>query len=229
VIAVSAHARADLLARFALGPARVTTVPLGVGPAFLAPPAPGTVDALRARHGLGARVVACVGTVQPRKRVEHVIAAFVQAGLAARGWELAVAGRLRPGYAPPWLTSLPPGVRWLGPLDDQALRALYGAAAIAVSASEYEGFGLTTCEAMASGCAVVAVATSSIPEVVGDAGVLVARSDPALLADALLRLTADPVARTALGAAARARAAGFTWDQTARGTRRVYEEVLACA
>ncbi len=229
VLADSAHARSDLLSRFDLPPAKVTTVALGVDAAFLSPPSAAVVAGLRARHGLGPRLVACVGTVQPRKRVEHVIAAFTQAGLAARGWELVIAGRLRPGYAPPWLTARPPGVRWLGPLDDDALRALYAAAEIAVTASEYEGFGLTTCEAMASSCAVIAVAVSSLPEVVGEAGVLVERSDPALIADALRGLVDDESRRTALGAAARARAAGFTWDATARGTRRVYEEVFACA
>src|SRR5207247_6500553 len=161
--------------------------------------------------------------------VERVIEAFVRAGAATRGWQLALAGRLRPGYAPPWLVTLPPGVHWLGPLPAHALRALYAAAEIAVSASEYEGFGLTVCEAMASGCAVVAVATSSVPEVVGEAGVLVARSDPALLADALARLIAEPETRVALGAAARARAARFTWEETARQTRRVYEEGLGGA
>jgi glycosyltransferase involved in cell wall biosynthesis len=227
VIAVSEHARGDLVARLGVPPERVTTIPLGVPEAFLAPPAPGAIEALRGVHGLGARLVACVGTVQPRKRVERVIEAFVRSGARERGWELAVAGRLRPGYTPAWLASPPPGVRWLGPLPAHALRALYAAAAVAVSASEYEGFGLTVCEAMASGCAVIAVANSSIPEVVGDAGVLVAHSDVDLLAAAIARLVAEPETRAALAAAGRARAARFTWDETARRTRAVYEEVAA--
>jgi glycosyltransferase involved in cell wall biosynthesis len=225
VITVSEHARQDVISRLRIPAARLTTIPLGVPEAFLAPPSPEAVDTLRTVHGLGHRLIACVGTVQPRKRVERVIEAFVRSGAREQGWELVVAGRIRPGYAPPWLTAPPPGVRWLGPLPEHALRALYTAADIAVSASEYEGFGLTVCEAMASGCAVVAVANSSIPEVVGEAGLLVARSEVDLLAPAIARLVTEPETRAALGAAARTRAAGFTWDETARRTRAVYEEV----
>lgn len=226
VIADSEHARGDLLARFSLPAERVTAIPLGVAPDFAA--APAAVEELRRRYGLGERLVACVGTVQPRKHVERVIEAFVRAEAAANGWELVIAGRLRPGYRPPWLDALPRGVRWLGPLDDGTLRALHAAAPIALSASEYEGFGLSVCEAMASGGAVIAVATSSIPEVVGDAGILVPRSEAELLAAALARLIADPETRAALGARGRARAAAFTWEETARRTRGVYEEVLGC-
>ncbi len=158
-----------------------------------------------------------------------MIEAFARANAASEGWTLAIAGRIRPHYRPPWLDRLPPGARFLGPLDDDDLRALYAASAVAVSASDYEGFGLTVLEAMASGCAVVAVAATSIPEVVGDAGVLVQASDDALLAKALAPLLKHPERRAALGGAARRRAAAFTWDETARRTRAVYEEVLACA
>ncbi len=226
VIADSEHARGDLVRRFGLPPERVPVVPLAVPAALATPPSASAVEALRSRYGLGERLVACVGTIQPRKRVEYVIEAFERARGAARGWELVIAGRLRPGYAPHWLVDLPAGVHWLGALDDGELRALYAAAEIAMSASEYEGFGLTVLEAMAGGCAVVAVAVTSIPEVAGDAAVLVARSDPTLLGVALTRLLDDPAARAALGEQARQRAATFSWEETARRTRRVYEEVL---
>ena len=162
--------------------------------------------------------------MQPRKHIERVIDAFVRAGAAGQGWTLAIAGRIRPHYAPPWLAALPAGARFLGPLADEDLRALYAASAIAMSASEYEGFGLTVLEAMASGCATISVATTSIPEVVGDAGRLVERSDVGLLATALTELVDDPTARAALSERARARAAGFTWDETARRTEAVYAE-----
>ena len=227
VIADSEHARGDLIARFALAPERVAAIPLGVAAAFRTPPPPEAVEVLRRTHRLGPRLIVCVGTVQPRKHVERVIEAFVTAEAATRGWELVIAGRVRPGYAPAWLRVLPAAVRWLGPLPDDALGALYAAAEVAVSASDYEGFGLTVAEAMASGCAVLAVGTSSIPEVVGDAGVLVPRSDGSLLATALARLVAEPATRAALAARGRERAARFTWEATARRTRQVYEEAVS--
>ena len=225
VIADSVHARDDLAARLGVDPARMAVVPLGVDDTFRHAPPAAAVAALRAAHGLGPRIVACAGTVQPRKHVERVIDAFVRADAATRGWTLAIAGRLRPGYVPGWLGALPPGARWLGPLDDDAMRALYAAAEVAVSASEYEGFGLTVAEAMAAGCAVIAVATTSIPEVVGDAGVLVARSDAALLGEALRALLDDDGRRAALARRGQERAAAFTWAETARRTRAVYEAV----
>ena len=85
---------------------------------------------------------------------------------------------------------------------------------------------MTVLEAMASGCAVIAPALTSIPEVAGDAALLVPRSDARLLGDALASLLDDAALRGSLAERARRRAAGFTWDATARGTRRVYEEVL---
>jgi glycosyltransferase involved in cell wall biosynthesis len=227
VIAVSEHARGDLVARFGIDPDRVRVVPLGVAERFRKPPTAPALAAFRARFGVGERIVACVGTVQPRKHVERVIEAYTRAGGPTRGWELVVAGRLRPGHVPPWTVAPPPGVRWLGPLDDESLRALYASAAVVASASDYEGFGLTLCEGMAAGAAVVAVDVTSIPEVVGDAGLLVARSDGPLLADALARLFDDETLRVDLGHRARERAARFTWDETARRTAMVYDEVLA--
>jgi glycosyltransferase involved in cell wall biosynthesis len=225
VITPSAHARADVVARFRSAADRTRSVPLGVGAQWLAPPPARAVAGFRARHALGERLIACVGTVQPRKHAERVIEAFARSGVSGEGWELVLAGRLRPGYAPPWLRALPPRVHWLGPLSDDELHALYAAAPITMSASEYEGFGLVLTEAMAGGSAVIAVASSAVPEVVGDAGCLVARSESRLLAEALARLVAEPDRRAALGAQARARAATFSWDATARRTRAVYDEV----
>src|SRR5262245_45852353 len=116
VIADSAHARDDMVARLGVARDRIRVVPLGVADRFRNGPPADAIARLRNRLGLGESIVACVGTVQPRKRVDHVIDAFARAGGARRGWQLAIAGRLRPGYAPSWTTAPPDGVRWLGPL-----------------------------------------------------------------------------------------------------------------
>jgi len=228
VICDSAHARGDVLARFGLAPERVAVVPLAVAPGLLVEPPAAAVAALRRRYALGPALVGCIGTIQPRKHVERVIDAFVRAEVACDGWQLVVAGRLRPGHRPDWVDAPPPGVRWLGPLSDEELRALYAACEIVMSASEYEGFGLTILEAMAARCAVVAVATTSIPEVAGDAARLVPRSDAGLLAHELRTLAHDDAGRAALAERAWAHARRFDWAATARGTRDVYDEVLAC-
>jgi glycosyltransferase involved in cell wall biosynthesis len=228
VVAVSEHTRADLERWLRVPASRIRVVPNGVAEAYHAPVETGRIEAVRRRYGLGDRVVACVGTVQPRKRVERVVAAFEAAGLAARGWQLAVAGRLRPGHRPTWVDRPSAGVAWLGTVAAGDLPALYAAAAIAVSASEYEGFGLTVAEAMASGCATIAVASSSLPEVAGDGALLLERSEVPLLAEALARLAAHPEERAALAARGRVRAGRFRWSQAAARTRAVYDEVLAC-
>jgi len=228
VITVSAHARDDLVRRFAYDPALVSVVPHGVPEATRGPVGADAIARIRVEWGLGdAPIIACVGTIQPRKGVDRVVGAFAASGLGAEGWRLVVAGRTRPGYAPGWLASPPAGVVVTGAVSDAALAALDATAEIAVSASEYEGFGLTVLEAMAAGCAVIAVGVTSVPEVVGDAGVLLADGAVGTLATAMGRLARDADERVRLGEAARRRADRFTWVESARRTRRVYEEALA--
>ncbi|KPL11740.1 hypothetical protein AMJ85_03205, partial [candidate division BRC1 bacterium SM23_51] len=95
--------------------------------------------------------------------------------------------------------------------------------------SLHEGFGLPVLEAMASATAVVASNCSSLPEIVGDAGVLVDPLDVGAAADALVSLAASELERTDLAKRARERARTFSWEQTARRTLAVYEEAAASA
>lgn len=226
VIADSEHARRDLITRLGLAPQRAVAIPLAPGPAFRPLADRGEVERFRRRYGLGRQVVAVVGTVQPRKRVDLVIAAFRATGAAERGWELVIAGRRRPGFHPRWLSreGMPPGVRWLGPLSTAEIVCLDNLAEVVVSASLYEGFGLSVLEAMACGTAVVAAETSSLPEVVGEAGILVSPGSLGELAAALERVLGDAALRAELAERALARARQFSWADTARRTLRVYEQ-----
>ena len=165
-----------------------------------------------------------VGTVEPRKGVDVLVAAH--AALRRKGHpdlRLVIAGP--PGWGEtPSLDG--PGVVAPGLIDDVTLDALYrGAAALAVP-SRSEGFGLPALEAMARGCPVVASNAGALPEVVGDAGLLVPTGDAKALAGALDRLLADDALAASLGAAGHRRAATFTWSASIAAHLTAYHAAL---
>ncbi len=114
-------------------------------------------------------------------------------------------------------------VRFLGAIGDRALAAQYAGARLLLMLSRDEGFGLPVLEAMAHGCPVVAAATTALPEVVGDAGILVQPADADGVADVIRRVHGDAALRKSLAERGRARAGLFGWDRTARSLREVYE------
>ena len=115
-------------------------------------------------------------------------------------------------------------VHYVGHVTRDDLRALYAGAAALVYPSLYEGFGLPPLEAMACGVPVVAADTSSLPEVIGDAGLLVDPGDREAWAEAIDRVVTDPTMRDRLVERGRRRARAFSWDRTARQTLAVYQE-----
>jgi len=232
IVAPSESTRADLVRFLAADPARIAVVPNGVADAFRRPVPPEEAARVRARWGLPDRFVACVGTLQPRKNPDVLLDAFAALSRsgAAAGVGLLFVGR-RGWMAGPFLRRLAaegPAVdaRLLEGVPDGDLPALLAAAEVFVSPTSYEGFGLSIAEAMAAGRPVIAGDGSSVPEVVGTAGVLVPGRDRAALESALGRLLRDPEQRRALGEAARRRAAAFTWEVAARRVRAVYDDAV---
>jgi glycosyltransferase involved in cell wall biosynthesis len=225
VLTVSEHSAADLRARFPRAAAKVVAVPNGVSERF----APITdADALaqfRDRYGLGeGPLIAYLGTLQPRKNVELLAAAFGRVANALPGAELVLAGRIRPGYHP----RLPrERVRLIGPLPDAELPLFYSAASVLVNASLYEGFGLTLVEAMACGCPVIALRRSAVPEVTGDAALLLDEPSEEALARALVTMVGDAATAASHRALGRLRAAAFSWARTARLVEQCYANALA--
>lgn len=206
---------------------KLEVVPLAARPG-LRPATDGEIGEWRRKNGVDGLAIGYLGTLQPRKNLDLLTDAFRRAA-GGRRWQLLLAGRLRPGYRPACLTTDDARIRYLGEIPDSEVPAYLGALACMVSPSSYEGFGLTFIEAMACGCPVVGFANSSIPEVVGDAGLLVAREEPQPLADAIEHVATDLAFATRLAQRGVARAALFTWRETARKTHAVYARVAEAA
>jgi glycosyltransferase involved in cell wall biosynthesis len=217
VLADSESTRRDLIELLDVPPAKVTALHAGVAAPFGPEAQPEERDHLRQRYGVGARpYVLAVGTIQPRKNYRRLMAACDPLA-AQREIELVLVG------AKGWLSEpiieaaeARPYVRRPGYLDEVDLPALYRQAAVLAFPSLYEGFGFPPLEAMACGTPVVASTASSVPEVVGDAGLLVDPEDTAAWTSALTRALDDATLRADLRQAGFEQAAQFTWERTAR-------------
>ena len=223
VVVDSSATGRDLARHAGIEPARVHVVHLGVEPRFRPLPAAEIEPAL-ARLGLEPGYLLFVGTLQPRKNLRRLLRAYGLARREAAVPPLVIAGGL--GHRAAELT-WPDGARHVGYAPPADLPALYGGASAFVFPSLFEGFGLPLLEAMACGTPVLAGANSSMPEVVGDAGLLVDATSVRAIADGLIRLATDTALRENLRQRGLARAAAFTWERAARETLAVLERAAA--
>ena len=225
LIFISDYSRRDFLSAYDYPESQTCVIPHGVGSAF-APQ-----DRAASRHALGLEpgrpILLHVGSEERRKNVEILLDAIAR--LVRRRPDLLLlrvggpSARTRRRIA---RHGLERHVRYLPGLADDQLVAAYSAADLFVFPSYFEGFGLPVLEAMRAGCPVVAARATSIPEVTGDAALLVDPQDAPALADAIDGLLDDPARRAALARAGLARAAPFTWDRTAHQTADAYRRAL---
>jgi glycosyltransferase involved in cell wall biosynthesis len=230
VLTYSEHTRRDVVDTLGIPAEKVGAVSLAAGAEYR--PLPADVVAAKLHgHGLEAgRYVLTVGTIEPRKN--HVALFRAYAALKARGKvsgaPLVVVGGKGWGWEPVLAEvdrlGLSDDVRFLGFAD--GLPELYNGAAVTAYPSRAEGFGLPPLEAMACGCPVVASDATSLPEVVGDAGLLVPPDDVDALAGAIGRALAEPELRSRLSVAGRERAKGFSWRGHAEGVFAAYRRAV---
>lgn len=227
VIVPSKSARRDLLERHdEVDPSRVHPIAHGAEP-FAPPPRP-EIDRLRERFGIGGRYALFLGGIEPRKNLHGLVEAFRRADTDA--WLVLAGGRTNwiPGEADRLsarVAALPERVRrrvvLTGYLSDRDRDALLAGAEVLAYPSLYEGFGFPVLEAFAAGVPVLTSTASSLPEVAGDAALLVGPHDPGAIAHGLERLLGDDGLREGLRRAGRERVRTFTWAETARRTAEV--------
>jgi len=216
IITPSYHARRDLQETLHVAEERIHVVHHGVAEPFFDPPARGALQ-------LAQPYVLSVGTLQARKNLDILVRAVAKLR-EERGTDvtLAIAGRRG------WKTAAfdaaceQTPVRLLGMVADEELPGLYANAAVFVQPSSYEGFGLTAAEAMACGTPVIAADAGSLPEVVGDAGLLVPPRDVDALAGAIAQVLEHRALRRELSESGRMRAMEFRWDRSAEQHIEVY-------
>ena len=232
VITDAAYTRDEIIAQFGIAPERITSIPLGAR-AIFHPRTEDECSPYLADHQLAFRsFILCVGTLEPRKNLEFMIRTYAALPEPLRRAQPLVIVGMKG-----WLTSslesvMQPlvaagQVRPMGFTTDEDLATLYASATTLVYPSLYEGFGLPPLEAMASGTPVIVSNRSTLPEVVGTAGILIDPTDDAALKDALARLVEDPAHWTERQAAALQQAAQFSWQRCARETLGIYRKVLA--
>jgi glycosyltransferase involved in cell wall biosynthesis len=233
LIAPSAATRAEVVKHTRADPGRITVIPHGVDHDRFRPTTDDERTRVRQWLGLapGARYVAFLGTLEPRKNVPALVRAYVVACAhrpeppalvlaGGTGWDDGIDPAV--AQVPPHLKVLRPGF-----VPDDVVPGLLGGAEVVVYPAFGEGFGLPVLEAMACGAPVLTTRGLSLPEVGGDAVHYALSPDAHDLADALVAMLDDPDERRRLGAVGIRRAVAFTWDAAAKQHVEVYERVAA--
>ena len=234
VITVSHHARQEIVDYYGIAPERVAVTYEAAAAQFAPVRDAGQLAALRSRYNLPGhgRYFLALGNLQPRKNIGRLVEAFADLSSQAElnDVHLVIAGkalwRESEIYAAVAQAQLTNRVHFIGYVADADLPTLYSGALAFVYPSLYEGFGLPPLEAMACGAPVICTNVASLPEVVGDAALLITPTDVDDLARALHALATDADLRARLTVQGAHRAAQFSWRRCAEETLAVYRAAL---
>ncbi|RZS43392.1 glycosyltransferase involved in cell wall biosynthesis [Herbihabitans rhizosphaerae] len=219
VLTVSGAARDQITTRMDVPPERIGVTPLAADRATFRP----RPDVDR----VPGRIVAIASADEPLKGLDHLLRAMPM--LRERGARLVVVGRLKEDGPTAKLVAdlgLESTVDFVHGLTGDELAGLFASAEVACVPSVFEGFSLPAVEAMTCGTPLVATTAGALPEVVGDAALLVPPANPAVLAGALTTVLRDSATRARLAAASLARAESFSWRATAEKTVTRYRTLL---
>lgn len=227
ILAVSEHTKREVVGLLGVPPERVIVTP-DAARAHFQPPDPATLEAFRQQHNVPEQFVLYVGTLEPRKNLPTLLEAYSQVARHSRA-PLIIGGGKGWLYGPVFqrleALGLRDRVQFIGYIAEEDLPLWYAAATIFVFPSIYEGFGMPPLEAMSCGTPVVTSNSSSLPEVVGNAGLMVPPTDADALAEAIMRLLDNEGLRREMRHRGLQQAQSFSWRTTAERTLAVYERV----
>jgi glycosyltransferase involved in cell wall biosynthesis len=229
IIAVSECTKRDAIRVYNIPPEKITVIYEAADPALHPETDASRIAQVRARYANNQPFLLFVGVIEPRKNIIALVDALRL--LRARGYphRLLIAGRKGWLYQPTLdhvkQTGMSDAVDFLDFVPDDDLAALFSACDAFVFPSLYEGFGLPPLEAMAAGAPVICSNTSSLPEVVGDAALLINPRDVGEIANAIERVITDSALRDELRTKGLAQAKKFSWERAARETLAVYQRV----
>lgn len=224
VLAISEATARDVRELFGVPRERITVTPLAPHARFQ--PVPGAAERVAQRFGLRQGYLLFVGTPYPRKNLRGALEAMAHLGAAGEGVALAIAGRK--AWVDPGMRQMAAALGiadravFLGDVPDEDMPALYSAALALLHPAFSEGFCLPLVEAMACGTPVVTSATSVMPEVAGDAAVLVDPAQPLDIAEGVQRLLSNAPLRAECARRGRERVREFSWERTAALTLDAY-------
>jgi glycosyltransferase involved in cell wall biosynthesis len=231
IITLSEYSKRDIMQTYGIAPERITVTPAAASPFFA--PVTDEKELARVRHlyGIEGDYILSVGSIQPRKNLSRLIAAYARLRRAQPGAklpQLVLAGKCAWLYGETLGTieqlEVSKSVILTGYVPEEHLPALYSGAVCFVYPSYFEGFGLPPLEAMKCGSAVIVGNQTSLPEVVGDAALLVDPYDVDEIASAMEQIIRDSSLRSQLRAKGLEQAKRFDWRDTARKTLLVYKQ-----
>jgi len=227
LIAVSENTRRDAIEFLGISPNRIVTIYSGVAPEYFQAGPTQARQSAAAFH-LNRPYVLCVGTIEPRKNLDRLLDAWQGLPDDVRAsFDLVLAGPV--GWAPKEtvvrLRKPPTGIRYLGYVAEEWLPGLTAGACCLAYPSLYEGFGFPVAQALAAGVPVVTSNTSSLPEVVGPAALLVDPRSVSAIRRALLDLLTSPTTAARLRSEARKQATRYTWERCAAQSLAFFESV----
>lgn len=229
IIADSEHTKNDIIKLLKIPAEKITVIHLAAGKEFRPISSIQKIQAIKEKYHTGEKYFLHVGTLNPRKNLEFLIEVFNEIIKQFPAYNLVITGKKGWHYEGLFglvkKLGLEKKVIFTGYIEDQDASYLYNGAEIFLFPSLYEGFGLPPLEAMTCGCPVISSNTSSLPEVVGKAGILLSPNDKMSWIREIRKVLANKKIRKEMVEQSLAQAKQFSWDKTARQTLAVYKEL----